>query len=713
MSKQNLARFCFAILIVFNSQPNLFAQPKKASLDSLVNLLPQIKETKADTNKVNFYNNLSFQFRLYSNNPQKAVDFAESAQTIAHNLHYEQGEATAWHNKGLAYFNESKFFEALECHEYALALRTQIGDKRGISRSLTAKGIALQQQGNLDLALEAFFQSVKIAEEIKDTVSMAVVYFSIGNVYSKQQKLEKSLIFQQKGLSLHRTTNINTNVAYSLIGIGATFFALKRYEEALASYKEALLIHTNNNFPLGIAAALNEIGKIYFLRADYISAENTQNKALEIQESIGDKNGMAVSNAELAKISQKLHKPYKTLIFAQTAFAIAREIGAKSLIYENGVFLANMYKDEKRSDEALSVLNIAMSAKDSIFNEQKAAKIVELETKFELKAKQKEIELLAKDNELKTIVRNSLASGIVILLGFVILILIRYRDKQRANAEILRQQTLLEEQAREIELINGELQQANDSLNEKNSQLLTLNNEKNEFLGIAAHDLKNPLGSIKLLTAVINEHSKKVGDSNVSNWSELILNTTEQMLEMTTNLLDINAIEQGTVHLELHALNCSHLLREVIQAHNYRAESKNIKLHYSPPSKSIFAKADENAFLQVIDNLLSNAIKYSPLGKNIYIGIDTASSDDSIKKNIVKISIQDEGQGLTNEDKQKIFGKFARLSAQPTGGEHSTGLGLSIVKRMVERMNGSVYCVSDYGNGATFIVELPLAEAEY
>jgi signal transduction histidine kinase len=130
--------------------------------------------------------------------------------------------------------------------------------------------------------------------------------------------------------------------------------------------------------------------------------------------------------------------------------------------------------------------------------------------------------------------------------------------------------------------------------------------------------------------------------------------------------------------------------------------------------------ADEQALMQVLDNLVSNAVKYSPHGKNVYIKTihhtEGQMAEMTFKSTpltllpstFLRIEITDEGPGISEEDMKKLFGKFARLSAQPTGGEHSTGLGLSIVKKMVEGMRGRVWCESEQGNGATFIVELPM-----
>ena len=104
--------------------------------------------------------------------------------------------------------------------------------------------------------------------------------------------------------------------------------------------------------------------------------------------------------------------------------------------------------------------------------------------------------------------------------------------------------------------------------------------------------------------------------------------------------------------------------------------------------------------LQVFENLVSNAVKYSPPGKKIFVRLKAEAG-------VVRFEVEDQGPGLSKEDQKKLFGKFARLSAKPTGGEHSTGLGLSIVKRLVEAMNGKVWCESELGMGAKFIVTIP------
>src|SRR5262249_50560233 len=164
---------------------------------------------------------------------------------------------------------------------------------------------------------------------------------------------------------------------------------------------------------------------------------------------------------------------------------------------------------------------------------------------------------------------------------------------------------------------------------------------------------------------------------------------------------DANRIERGEMKLNLASAELVALAFSVVESHRPRATSKEQKLQFVAAPAPVAVVVDAGVMVQVIENLVSNAVKYSPAGKNIFVRLRG-------EQNAARLEVQDEGPGLSAEDQKKLFGKFARLSAKPTGGEHSTGLGLSIVKKMVEAMNGRVWCESQLGHGATFIVALPI-----
>lgn len=242
-----------------------------------------------------------------------------------------------------------------------------------------------------------------------------------------------------------------------------------------------------------------------------------------------------------------------------------------------------------------------------------------------------------------------------------------------------------------------------DKVKERTARLIELNAEKNEFLGIVAHDLKNPLANIKMFTDLMNKDVETLSKEEIKEYTGDVLTEAERMFTLITNLLDVNKIERGFKANPIR-LDLTSITEAVADNYRQRAEQKSLILHFEAKAPQANVMADEVATMQVVENLVSNAVKYSPNGENKHIWVRVVPADKAFR-----VEVQDEGPGLSPEDKEKLFGHFARLSAQPTGGEHSTGLGLSIVKKMVEAMNGKIWVESEKGKGATFIVELGAA----
>jgi two-component system sensor histidine kinase/response regulator len=235
-------------------------------------------------------------------------------------------------------------------------------------------------------------------------------------------------------------------------------------------------------------------------------------------------------------------------------------------------------------------------------------------------------------------------------------------------------------------------------------RLREMNDEKNEFMGIAAHDLRSPLNAIKGYSEMMLEEPA-MDEQERSDLLRRTHDATRRMVEMVQNLLDVNAIERGEMNLNLASCELSGLLDSVVETFRPKAAAKHQALHFENQSAPVMVVADRMLTAQVLENLISNAVKYSPLGKSIHVRLKTSAS-------MARCEVQDDGPGLNAEDQKKLFGKFARLTAKPTAGEPSIGLGLSIVKKMVEGMKGRVWCQSELGRGATFIMELPVAKEE-
>jgi len=239
-------------------------------------------------------------------------------------------------------------------------------------------------------------------------------------------------------------------------------------------------------------------------------------------------------------------------------------------------------------------------------------------------------------------------------------------------------------------------------LQTQKKQLLQLNQEKNEFLGMAAHDLKNPLSAISGTAEMIDEIVTAVNFPNQTELTELtdIINVSAKvMFNLITNLLDVNAIESGKIHLNLENRDIFPLVSEIVLEYTKKAKRKNINVHFIHSNSNYIANVDIDMVRQVIDNLVSNAVKYTPLAKNVYVRIFTAENTN------VCCEIQDEGPGLSDEEQAKLFQKFSRLTPQPTNDECSTGLGLFIVKKLINTMGGKVWCESELSKGSKFMVE--------
>ncbi len=241
--------------------------------------------------------------------------------------------------------------------------------------------------------------------------------------------------------------------------------------------------------------------------------------------------------------------------------------------------------------------------------------------------------------------------------------------------------------------------QREEQIFHKNLQLEELNNLKNKFLGIASHDLRNPLYLIRTFSEVMKEGS--VGQVNTKQKELLtkIFNSSNFMKSLLENLLDISKIESGKIDLNKKVNDFNSIVKQQVEIMELTAKNKNISIELCLGKVPSFA-FDENAVVQAVANFLSNAIKFSPNDTKVIV--QTSKENDAIR-----FSVKDEGPGLKDEDQRLLFKEFQTLSSKPTGGEKSTGLGLAIVKKLIHLHEGQVGVFSQFGKGSTFYFTLP------
>jgi two-component system sensor histidine kinase/response regulator len=230
-------------------------------------------------------------------------------------------------------------------------------------------------------------------------------------------------------------------------------------------------------------------------------------------------------------------------------------------------------------------------------------------------------------------------------------------------------------------------------------RLKQLAEDKDELLGILAHDLKNYLGGINMSAELMSSQIKRFNDKRLTQLSDNMIRSSGLAMAFVKEFLANSAMDHGFT-LNPAAVNLSVIAAAAVEQYQEAARQKKIKILTDFTAKAVVATADAFALDQILDNLISNALKFSPPGKRIHVSVRLAGGH-------AECVIRDEGPGFTVEDKARMFRRYSRLSARPTGGEPSTGLGLSIVRKLVLAMNGDLLCESDPGQGAAFTIRLP------
>jgi len=238
-------------------------------------------------------------------------------------------------------------------------------------------------------------------------------------------------------------------------------------------------------------------------------------------------------------------------------------------------------------------------------------------------------------------------------------------------------------------------------LEQQNMELEDLNIQKNEFCGMAAHDLRNPITVIQNSSSIILRY---LGENLTEKQKEFLkkINDSSQLtINLLNDLLDISKIESGRLELEITPNDYIDFLKSNIELNNFFANEKGISIHLGVRGEIPSVDFDKNKIEQLLNNLIGNAIKYSYPNTEIHIEVERAGD-------FVFTKVIDQGQGIPADEQPNIFKAFQKASTKPTAGEKSTGLGLAIAKKIVEGHKGEIWVESEVGKGSTFYFKLPM-----
>lgn len=293
----------------------------------------------------------------------------------------------------------------------------------------------------------------------------------------------------------------------------------------------------------------------------------------------------------------------------------------------------------------------------------------------------------------------------VLFLSFALGDRINMYKKQKEDAQAMAVYTAKENQRLIMEqnnILENMVIDRTTELDDRNKELVNLNEEKDMLVNIVAHDLRTPLGQIKGFVQLLKMSTTDFTEEDESFLNE-IDNSADRLTQMTGRILNIHDLETKQIKLTNKIIDLVKLVEYVEQSFHFTSSKKDIEIIIEAEEGDHFIEVDRNYMIQVIENLLSNAIKFSIKSSEVIMRVKTSNK-------ITILEIEDFGPGISEKDQLKLFKKFQKLSAQPTDGESSTGLGLSIAKKYIDAMNGKIQCESELNKGTKFIVSFPNQE---
>lgn len=545
-------------------------------------------------------------------------------------------EADIYHWIGNVNQSLSNYQTCLEFYFKSLNLKKDLPDKLSEALTLNNIGIVYKLMNNYPKALEYYLRSLGLKEEFGDRKTVANTLNNIGLMYSTLGEHKKSNEYLFKSLKFIDGDNSLTDEANVLNNIGMNYKELGNYGKALDYFNESMNLIKMTHKKDDEANVLNNIGTIFsFLNKEEKAIEKFL-ECLDISKSIGDRKTEAASYLNLGISNLHLKKYKDAEDYLNQAISLSSEIKIKDIKMSALFHLAEMYENSSQFEKALKCYKTYHDLERDIFNTDSHLKSKGLIAQYE-------------------------------------------SEKSRKEYEAAREK-------------NVELEQIIQKLD-------TLNEEKDHYISIISHDLRDPVSAIYGITDLILNEQDSTDKEEIIEYIESINHSSKKVLNILKLLLRINEVESGKLEVHPENLSIVSIIDSTIKDYQERADNKHITIHFNG-EKDFTLLGDKNSLQSVFSNLISNAIKYSPKDKNVFIS-------NSFKDGYILTEIKDEGPGLTLKDKEKIFQKFAKLSARPTGGEESTGLGLSLVKKLVNVNNGKVWVESEPGKGASFFVKLP------
>lgn len=708
-----------------------FAQQPEKELDSLKNQLKSVKGKE----RIDVLIDISKYY--WDVNPDSSIIFAEKSLKEAKADGSDDAIGDAYNALGNAYFSKYQNETALNYYLKSLEFRKSNGNPLKIGDSYHNLGLIYGELKQFNLAVSSHNKAAEYYEKAKQYDLQSYSFSSIASLYNQINDKNKALEYAFKALHVANENSIDELKANLYNLIGSLNKDLKNLDLAEKYYTLAFKEWERSKNISGLSTAYNNLGIILIEKGDLQKALEYYTKSLELATQQRDSSGIASAHNNIGFLYARINEFDKALNSYLRSYDISVKTHQINAAHNTLNNIASTYLKQgklEKADEALSkalknIVNvedpaykqetyqllselnarkgdfqkayrykaIELAYADTLYTQQRLSSIAEMQTRYETETKEKEIELLKKDVELKELQYQKQKSFQQVLVSLTLLLLAIFIGTSLMLGIIRKKNKQLAEKNKELFEINQKLKQSEKNLSE-------LNATKDKLFSIIAHDLKNPFNALIGFSDILERNFNHLTDNEKKEYISVISDSAQNLYKLLDNLLQWTRAQTGSINYIPEKFKLEPLIKQEVVNLNANAEKKRINVSVNA-STQVSVYADKNNIATVIRNLLSNAIKFTDIGGNIEI---TASESQEYPK-MAEVIVKDSGVGIDQDDLERIFLIDGSFSTKGTANETGTGLGLLLCHEFVTKNNGKIWVNSSKGSGSEFHFTIPLA----